>query len=137
MRLGVLKAKVRRNGFIISAGKYYKDESSEIVKKLKSKGEKALIGIQKKNGIYTVIGQDFIHYLTPNGKHGKILLNEFIKELEQNLSRKKTSWLMSRLTHRNIVLSNSDKVWLCNSDVLYTLWNTIDWLEKLSDKGNG
>ncbi len=136
MKLGVLKAKVRRNGFIISAGKYYKDESSEVITMLKSKGEKALIGIQKKNGIYTVIGEDFIHYLTPTGKHGKIFLNEFVKELEQSLSRKKPSFLMSWLTHRNIVLSNNDKVWLRNSDVTYTLWNTIDWLKKLSDQGS-
>lgn len=83
--LGVLRAKLKRNGFIESAGKCYVDETSEIVKRLKSQGEEALVGIQNSKGTYTIIGEEFIHYRTASGNASKVPLSGFIKELENHV----------------------------------------------------
>lgn len=125
----ILKAKIERNNFVGFAGKYFIDETSETVKKLNGKGESALIGIEsKKKGVYTIIGEEFIYYSTSLGKEGKISLRSFIENLERNEGMVGTGYFKIRFSYKNIVLDNRDKVWLHNSDTMYTLWNTILWL---------
>lgn len=131
MKLSVLKAKVNRNYLIKYAGKYYVDETSEIIKQLNAQGKSALLGIQNKKGVYTIIGEQFVYYLTSSGKSGEIRLKEFTNELHHNGCRIGTGYLKFKFMYKNIVLSNNDKVWLHNSNTMFSLWNTILWLEKL------
>ncbi len=136
MKLNVLEAKVKRNNLVKYAGKFYVDKTSEIVKQLKAQGKSALLGIQNKKGIYTIIGEKCIYYLTSSGKNGEISLKEFIEELHENGSRIGTGYLKFKFLYKNIILSNKDKVWLHNSNTMFSIWNTIIWLEQL-DNGNG
>lgn len=130
MKLSTLKAKVERNDFIHSAGKYFIDENSETIKELRSRGEKALLGIQKK-GVYTIIGEQYVHYLTSSGTKGQILLKDLLEELTQNMLRLGKGYFKMMFFYKNIILKNGDKVWLHNSKTMLGIWNTILWLEKL------
>lgn len=130
MKLSILKAKVKRNKLIKHAGKFYVDETSDIIKQLNLQGERALLGIKNK-GVYTIIGEQFVYYFTSSGKSGKILLKDFSEELFENGCRIGAGYLRFKFLYKKIVLSNNDKVWLHNSNTMFSLWNTILWLQKL------
>lgn len=131
MKLSTLKAKVKRNDLLKNAGSYYVDETSEIVKELNLQGKNALLGIQNKKGVYTIIGKQFVYYLTSSGEKGEISLKKFIDELHENSCRIGTGYFKFKFMYKNIVLDNSDKVWLHNADTMFSLWNTIIWLQDL------
>jgi len=131
MKLNVLRAKVKRNNFVGYAGEYFVDETSEIIKKLNAEGKRALLGIQNRKGVYTVVGERFVYYKTSSGKSEKISLKAFSEELHYNSCRIGKGYLKIKFMYNNIVLSNDDKVWLQNSDTMFSLWNTILWLEEL------
>jgi len=137
MKLSVLKAKVKRNNLVKYAGKHFIDENSEIIKQLKAQGKDALLGIQNRKGVYTIIGEKFVYYSTTSGKNGEISLKEFTNELHDNGCRIGKGYLKLKFLYKNIVLNNNDKVWLNNSDTMFSLWNTILWLQKLTDNDNG
>lgn len=126
----ILNAKIRRNNFVGFAEEYFINGDSETVKMLNSSGESALIGIEnKKKGVYTIIGEQFIYYSTSIGKEGKAALRDFIEDLQRNQSIVGTGYFKIRFAYKNIILNNGDKVWLHNSNTMYSLWNTILWLD--------
>lgn len=126
-----LKNRTKKYSLIENAGKYYVDETSEIVKKLNSEGKNVLVGIQnKKKGVYTILGERFVYYLTSSGKTGQVLNGKFSDELHENGCRIGKGYLKFKLLYKNIVLSNKDKVWLYNAKTMFSLWSTIIWLEE-------
>lgn len=131
MKLSILKAKVKRNKLIKHARKFYVDETSDNIKQLNLQGERALLGIKNNKGVYTIIGEQCVHYFTSSGKSGKILLKDLSEELFENGCRIGAGYLRFKFLYKKIVLSNSDKVWLHNSNTMFSLWNTILWLQKL------
>jgi len=132
MKLNVLKAKVKRNNLVKYAGNFFVDENSQIIHKLNTEGKKALLGIQNKKGVYTVIGEEFVYYLTQSGKSGSISLKDFTEELHENACRIGSGYLKFKFFYKNIILQNGDKVWLHNSGTMSSLWNTILWLQELT-----
>lgn len=130
MKLKELKTQAEKYYLIRYAGKYFIDENSEIVKQLNQSGEGALLGIQNKKGIYTIIGVKYIYYLTASGSKGKILLKDFTDELHENGCRIGTGYLKFKFLYKNIILSNKDKVWLYNSNTMFALWSTTLWVAK-------
>lgn len=131
IKLNVLKNRIKDYDLIKNAGKYYVDETSEIVNHLNMIGKKALLGIQnKKKGRYTIIGEQYVYYLTSSGKNGEILRKEFTNELHENACRIGKGYLKLKFLFKNIILSNNDKVWLHNANTMFSLWNIILWLEK-------
>ncbi|OWP74026.1 hypothetical protein [Flavobacterium oreochromis] len=131
MRLNVLKAKIERNNLLTNAGKYFIDETSGTIKELNEQEKKALVGIQNKDkGVYTIIGEQFVYYLTSSGKCGKISHDEFIDALHENACRIGKGYLKFKFMYKNIVVNNKDKVWLHNANTMFSLWNTILWLQK-------
>lgn len=130
MSLTNLNAKLQRNSLVKNAGKYFVDETSDIIKELNLQGESALIGIQNKKGIYTIIGKKYVYYLTPSGKKAKISHKEFSEELHENGCRIGKGWLKFKFMYKNIILKNNDKVWLYNAKTMFSIWSTIVWLEK-------
>jgi hypothetical protein len=77
LKMKNIKARVKRNKLDELAGIYYKDENSGIVKHLNSINKVALLGIQRGDGIYTIIGESWIYYLTVSGTAGKISHGNF------------------------------------------------------------
>jgi hypothetical protein len=124
------RTKLKRNTLAKNAGKYFVDETSDIIKELNTQGESALLGIQDKKGVYTIIGKDYVYYLTHSGKKGKISHDEFSKELGKNGSRIGKGWLKYQFMYKNIILKNNDKVWLHNAKTMFSLWSIIAWLKR-------
>lgn len=124
------RTKLERNTLAKNAGKYFVDETSDIIKELNTQGESALLGIQDKKGVYTIIGKDYVYYLTHSGKKGKISHKEFSDELHENGCRIGKGWLKYQLMYKNIILKNNDKVWLHNAKTMFSLWSIIAWLKR-------
>lgn len=130
MKLANLNAKIERNSLVSNAGEYFVDETSDIVKELNLQGESALLGIQSKKGVYTIVGKNYVYYLTSSGRKGKVLHKEFSEELHENGCRIGKGWLKYKFMYKNITLKNNDKVWLYNAKTMFSLWSTIVWLQK-------
>lgn len=130
MGLISLKTKLERKDLAENAGKYFVDEASDIIKELNLQGELALLGIRDKKGIYTIIGKDYVYYLTSSGKKGKISHEEFSEELGENANRIGKGWLKSKFMFKNIILRNNDKVWLHNAKTMFSLWGIIAWIKR-------
>lgn len=124
------RTKLERNTLAKNAGKYFVDETSDIIKELNTQGESVLLGIQDKKGVYTIIGKDYVYYLTDSRQKGKISHDEFSKELGKNGSRIGKGWLKYQFMYKNIVMKNNDKVWLHNAKTMFSLWSIIAWLER-------
>jgi hypothetical protein len=137
MKLTILKSKIERNNLVTNAGKHFVDETSEIIKELNKQGKVTFLGIQNKNkGVYTIIGEQFVYYLTSKGKTGKISHKIFTDELHENGYRIGKGYFQFRFMYKNVVMSNKDKVWLYNSKTMFSLWNTILWLQKTNNSSS-
>jgi hypothetical protein len=115
-----IKARIKRNKLDELAGKSYKDEESEIIKHLNSVNKRALLGIQREDGIYTFIGEDCIYYLTALGVEGEISHGKFLDILKENaLKRGKTG------EFEFININEENAVWVMNAYTMNAMWNTI------------
>src|SRR5690606_26961613 len=115
-----ISARIRRNGLIELAGEFYCDPNSQIVKELNKKNKSALLGIQRDDGIYTVIGEESVYYLTNAGiereiSHPKLL--EILKNSALKIGKK------AEFEYVNI--NDQDSIWVLNGPTMNALWNTI------------
>lgn len=119
-----IKARIRRNKFDVLAENSYRDENSEIVKYLNSVNKKALVGIQREDGIYTIVGEEFIYYLTALGKEGEIRHKDLLEILTKNARS------LGKMGHFEFVnINEQDAVWLKNIETMNAMWNTIMLLD--------
>jgi len=102
------------------SGNYYLDEESGLVNQLKSLKKSALVGIQREDGVYTVIGEETIYYLTPSGVEGEIAIEDFLAILQKNaLSLGKTA------PYEFVEINEREFIWVMNGGVMNALWNTM------------
>ena len=115
-----LKARIRRNKFDELAGEYYQDKNSEIDKYLNGKNKKALLGIKRDDGIYTIIGEESIYYLTEAGVEGEISHKDLLEILRENAvaNGKKGQFDF-------VQVNQQDSIWFENGGVMNTMWNLI------------
>ena len=125
-----VNTKLKRNALVKAAGKYFVDETSDIIKELNLQGEPAFLGIQRKKGIYTIVGKECVYYLTSSGKKGKISHEEFSEELGEHGQYIGKGWLKFIVMYKNIVLKNNDKIWLYNAKTMFSLWSIIAWIKR-------
>jgi len=120
MKKGILQARIRRNGLAKLAGPYYLDEDASLVNQLNSLQKGALVGIQREDGVYTVLSEEKIYYLTPSGEEGEIAIGDFLVVLQKNaLSLGKTA------PYEFVQLSGGEMIWVMNAQVMNALWNTL------------
>ena len=115
-----LKARIRRNKFDELAGEYYQDEYSEIVKYLNGKNKKALLGIKRDDGIYTIIGEESDYYLTEAGVEGGISHTDLLEILRENAMAKGKKGQFDF-----VQVNQQDSIWFENGGVMNTMWNLI------------
>jgi hypothetical protein len=125
-----LKARIRRNMLDKLAGTCYLDEDSGLVNQLNSRNRSALVGIQREDGVYTVIGESSIYYSTTSGVEGEIAIGGFLAILRKNaLSLGKTA------PHEFVALNEREAIWVMNIQVMNALWNTLLLLYGASVQG--
>lgn len=115
-----IKARIRRNKLDSLAGESYRAENSEIVQYLNSKNKKAILGIQREDGIYTIIGEEYIYYSTKSGIEGSIENKYFLDILSKNATS-----LGKSGDFEFIKVNEKYYVWLQNAETMNALWNTI------------
>lgn len=124
--INILKAKIRRNNLEDFAGQYFRDETSQIIQKLNNEDKQGLFGIERKDGVYTIIGNNSVYYSTKDGFKGEISLRFFSNILSENAIKKgKNSDFEYIETNQNIAL------WINNKSTMESIWNIVIWLENL------
>ncbi|MCT4644996.1 MAG: hypothetical protein N4A74_08425 [Carboxylicivirga sp.] len=108
-----------------NAGKYYVDENSDIVKKMRLNGKSAILGIRNKKGHYTIIGEKQVYYSTSENKHSQISLEDFERQIHEYVLKVGKGFIQSIFYYKMIMLNNDDKVWLYNSKTMFSLWSII------------
>lgn len=83
MNFNIIRARIKRNRFDFYAGEFYQDNDSDFIRELKQKGFPALVGIKRNDGIYTVLGNDFIYYRSSSDMEGQIQHGDFLKILSE------------------------------------------------------
>ncbi|RKO72602.1 hypothetical protein D7322_07350 [Sphingobacterium puteale] len=122
-----LKARIKRNMLDILSGKSFRDETSEIIKHLNKSDANAFVGIQREDGIYTIIGAEKIYYMTPLMTKGDMPIGEFLSVLTKNaMTLGKTS------TYEFVKISENNTVWVMNAETMNALWNTMLLLDCVS-----
>lgn len=120
MKETIIKARIKRNLFMELAGSDFRDGDADIIKYLNSVNKQSIIGIQRKDGIYTVIGERCIYYLTPLGVEGEISFEAFLDILRQNgLSLGKGG------KFEFVNVNERDAVWLKDGPTMSAMWNTL------------
>lgn len=128
MKKSIFNARIKRNDLITEAGIYFRDEDSELIRHLNSIGKKALVGIEREDGIYTILGEQYVYYKTEKGETGEIFIKNFNDILGKNARSKG-----KRGDFEYVQINDNQTVWLLNIFVMNALWNTILFLEKFLD----
>lgn len=126
MKLGILKARIKRSNLSDNAGKYYINESSELIINLNESycGDKSIFfGIQKEDNIYTVISKNFILLSNGDGKKYELDITEFSRVIYENLVDEK------KKTINEFIEINNLKIWVHSKNTLSSILNVILWLE--------
>lgn len=123
MNISILKSKIKRNNLEQYAGTYFRDGTSQIVNSLNEKGKCALFGIEREDGIYTIIGEKLVYYSTNQGNVEEISLSEFLEILHINALKKGKNRVFEF-----IPISEKKLIWLHNKPTMDAFWNIILWI---------
>lgn len=115
-----LKARIRRNMLDTLSGENYRDENSNIIQYLNNFGADVLVGIEREDGVYTLIGTDTIYYMTSLMVQEKISIKDFLYILQETAM---TNGKMS--TYEFIKINKNASVWVMNAQVMNALWHTM------------
>lgn len=102
------------------SGNYYVAEHSSIITQLNAVNKPALVGIQREDGIYTIIGPENVYYSTPFGTEGEIVISDLLNILRENAMR-----LGKTAKYEFVALNSTDVIWVMNPQVMSALWNTL------------
>lgn len=115
-----LKARIKRNMLDTLSGENYRDENSNIIQYLNNFGADILVGIEREDGVYTLIGTDTIYYMTSLMVQEKISIKDFLYILQETAM---TNGKMA--TYEFIKINKNASVWVMNAQVMNALWNTM------------
>lgn len=131
MKLNILKARIKHNGLEKYAGRNFRDETSQIVTTLNEEGKKALLGIQRRDGVYTILGEQLIYFSTVSGNTGEIPLDVFSDTLHIHAMRKGK---MAR--YKFLKINEEEAIWLHRKWTMTAIWNTALWLIDVGNAQN-
>ncbi|MGI4873142.1 MAG: hypothetical protein ACRYFX_18435 [Janthinobacterium lividum] len=120
MKRNILAARIRRNQLDKLSGNCYIEEQSQIIKHLNDINKNALVGIQRADGVYTIIGSENVYYSMSSGTEGKIVIGDFLNILGTNAMR-----LGKKAKYEFVEINDTDSIWVMNSEVMSALWNTL------------
>lgn len=119
----ILKERIRRNKLEILASDYYVEGDVEVINKLRKEGKKALVGIMNNNGIYTIIGKEFVYYYSTADCNGEISHQLFLEILRENAMKFGKSE-----DYEFIELKEHCNIWVLNIRTMNAIWNTVQFL---------
>jgi hypothetical protein len=122
-----IKARLKRNNLIELAADSFRDEHSIIVQELRNSNKDALLGIQKDDHSYTIIGSKFVYYCTDPNNETEISHNLFLDILTKNALK------LGKTGNFEFVMVDEEKqdsIWVKNGATMNAIWNTIIFLAR-------
>jgi hypothetical protein len=121
-----LKARIKRNMLDKLSGENYRDEHSEIIQNLNNLGADILVGIEREDGVYTLIGSETIYYMTSSMIQEKCSIKDFLGILQ---AAAMTNGKM--VTYEFVKINKNVSVWVMNAQVMNALSNTMLLLDSV------
>lgn len=120
MKKNNVNARIKRNMLAELSGNYFRDENSDFIIHLNRGRKDAIVGIQREDGVYTIIGNGKVYYLTLSGIENEISINEFLDILSlEALSKGKSH------NYEFIKVKDNESIWIMNAETMNALWNTM------------
>jgi hypothetical protein len=120
MKFNIVQARAKRNKFNELAGKFYRDNTSQIVEELNKANKRAYFGIQDESGKYTVIGEKFVYFSTALGIEGEVSNADFLEVLQKNAMN-----LGKGGEFEFVNINKKESVWVLDSKTMCAMWNII------------
>lgn len=120
-----IEARIKRNKLDELAGKFYQNSNSDFITNLQQKGFTALVGIKRKDGIYTVIGENCTFFCSKSGEERQISHQDFLEILKKNALKLGKSEEFDFLE-----IKKDCFIWILNIQTMNAIWNTILLLHK-------
>jgi hypothetical protein len=124
MRITILKSLIKRRKLEECVGSYFRDSDSELVCELNSEGKEALFGIQREDGVYTIIGKGFVYFSTISGGKKEMTLADFEHKLQINAAMK------GKGGNYEFLPLPDEEIWLFNRKTMEIFWNIVLWMLK-------
>lgn len=109
MNLNFLKARVERSCLVESAGKYYGDMDSQIIQNLNNEGRNAFVGLERDDGIYTVLGEKLVYFSTKSGDTDTISITSCLNTLH-NYGLNEGKGILKR--YKFIPINDKQQIWI-------------------------
>ncbi len=127
MRITFLKSIIKRRKLEACVGSYFRDSDSELVCELNSEGKEALFGIQREDGVYTIIRKGFVYFSTISGGKKEMTLIDFAHKLQINTATK------GKGGNYEFLPLSDEEIWLFNRKTMEIFWNIVLWMLKEKD----
>ncbi len=113
-------ARINANNFVELAGHNYIGPNSQFIVLLNSENREGILGIKREDGVYTIIGAEYVYYHTSNGVKGQISHSEILKILKKN------AWeLRKHNKFEYLKLNDLLHIWIKDGPTMTAIWNTI------------
>lgn len=117
----IVLARIKRSKLDEVAGEYYRNHESSVVKRFKN----AFVGIQREDGLYTIIAEECIYYSTDSGTENKLPLSEFL------ICLKKSAFIQGKKGNFEYLrIENDDLIWLLSPHTVCAIWNIVQLLDR-------
>lgn len=116
----VFDKRIKQNMFREFAGDDFQDENSPFIYDLRKKGKLPIIGIKRNDGLYTIIGEEYVYFSSKLSIDNQILHLDFLKSLKTNAQQYGKSH-----KYEFIKTINGYEVWVKNNQMMNAIWNTI------------
>jgi hypothetical protein len=120
MKFSIVEARAKRNKFDELAGKFYRDNNSQIVEELNKANKRAYFGIQDDSGKYTIIGEKFVYFATEFGIEGEVSNADFLGVLQKNAMD-----LGKGGEFEFVNINERESVWVLDGKTMCAMWNII------------
>ena len=115
-----LKARIKRNKLDVIAGECFRNEDSEIIKSFNLANKKAFLGIQKNDGIYTILGDKSAYFSINSGEEKEIYFKNLLNLLSSNALQNGKFF-----EYEFLKVSENEAIWVKDIQTMNALWNTI------------
>lgn len=115
-----LKARIKRNKLDVIAGECFRNEDSEIIKSFNLAGKTAFLGIQRNEGIYTILGDKSAYFSINSGEEKEIYFKNLLDLLSSNALQNGKFF-----EYEFLKVSENEAIWVKDIQTMNALWNTI------------
>ena len=130
MELEIIKKRASKYNFVEIVGEFYRDNNSKLIKKLNEENKNAFFGIENSEGIYTVVGEEYLYFSTSLDTHKSISNSKFLK-----ITREKLQESGKESKYEFIKVDKDNTIWILNTEMLFALSSLLLFLTRTDGYG--